>query len=208
MGTDNLFHKKKREVLRKLASRNAKQRILIVCEGEQTEPNYFKAFPITSVEVKVIGDGFNTKSLVKFTKTKSAQAKREKLPFFQVWCVFDRDSFSKEHFNAAIQMAESAGFKVAFSNEAFELWYLLHFEYLTAGIDRSQYKSKLSKLLGKEYRKNSIDMYDCLLSKQDVAIKHAKKLLGIHHDRNPADMTPSTTVHLLVEELNKLVVSS
>ena len=41
-----------------------KKRILIVCEGEKTEPNYFEAFRVTSAVVKVIGLGQNTKRLV------------------------------------------------------------------------------------------------------------------------------------------------
>ena len=70
MGTDNLFHKRKIKLERKLNSRSAKQRILIVCEGKKTEPNYFKSFPITSVKVEIFGDGFNTKSLVVYAKNK------------------------------------------------------------------------------------------------------------------------------------------
>ena len=102
-------------------------------------------------------------------------------------------------------MAESYGFKVAYSNESFELWYILHFEYLIAGINRKKYIKKLSKVLGEKYKKNSSKMYDILLSKKNTAIKNAKKLFKIHLGLNPADMKPSTTVHLLVEELNGLI---
>lgn len=204
MGTDDLFHKRKRELARKRAVRFAKKRLLIVCEGTKTEPNYFKAFCITSAEVKIVGDGFNTKSLVKYAKTEKDKAVREKLPYDQVWCVFDRDSFSKEQFNEAVRMAEQHGFRTAFSNEAFELWYVLHFEYLTAGIGRVQYNKKLTKYLKKNYKKNAADMYESLLSRQKEAVLNAKKLLKTYDNANPADMNPSTTVHLLVEELNKL----
>ena len=143
--------------------------------------------------------------MVAYTKKKFDQAKSEKLPYDQVWCVFDRDSFTKEQFNTAIQMAEAYGFKTAYSNEAFEFWYVLHFEYLTAGIDRKRYKTKLTQHLGKKYKKNSLDMYGILLSRQDDAIKNAKKVYKIHTGLSPADMKPSTTVHVLVEELNALI---
>lgn len=205
MGTDDLFHKRKLELQRKHASRSAKKRILIVCEGKKTEPNYFKSFPITSVKVEIFGDGFNTKSLVVYAKKKSDQAKREKLPYDQVWCVFDRDSFSGEQFNTAIQMAKSYSFRVAYSNEAFELWYVLHFEHLTVGLSRGRYIEKLTQYLEKEYKKNSSEMYDILLSRQGEAIRNAKRLFAIHVNLTPADMRPSTTVHLLVEELNALI---
>lgn len=40
-------------------------RFLIVCEGEKTEPLYFRAFPVAAdVQVDVRGEGANTTSLV------------------------------------------------------------------------------------------------------------------------------------------------
>ena len=48
-------------------------------------------------------------------------------------------------------------------------------------------------------------MYDILLSRQDDAIRNAKKVYKIHTGLSPADMKPSTTVHVLVEELNALI---
>lgn len=45
MGTDNLFHKKKKRKAESLRRRRAMKAsydvILIVCEGAKTEPNYF-----------------------------------------------------------------------------------------------------------------------------------------------------------------------
>jgi hypothetical protein len=39
---------------------------LIVCEGEKTEPYYFKSFPVdpTVIKLDIKGEGKNTKSLV------------------------------------------------------------------------------------------------------------------------------------------------
>lgn len=46
MGTDNLFHKRKARppssFQRRAARRAPYAKVLIVCEGEKTEPNYFK----------------------------------------------------------------------------------------------------------------------------------------------------------------------
>ena len=45
MGTVNLFHKRKAKAADGLERRKAKResydKVLIVCEGEKTEPNYF-----------------------------------------------------------------------------------------------------------------------------------------------------------------------
>jgi len=42
-----------------------KPTILIVCEGENTEPSYFNQFRLSSATVKPIGEGYNTISLVR-----------------------------------------------------------------------------------------------------------------------------------------------
>ena len=45
MGSDNLFHKRKAKAAKTLERRKSKrssyEKILIVCEGEKTEPYYF-----------------------------------------------------------------------------------------------------------------------------------------------------------------------
>src|SRR6218665_853828 len=42
-----------------------KPTILIVCEGKNTEPSYFKQFRLSSAAIKPVGIGYNTTSLVK-----------------------------------------------------------------------------------------------------------------------------------------------
>ena len=130
---------------------------------------------------------------------------KEKDNYDQVWCVFDRDSFPPEKFNAAFILAEENNIEIAYSNEAFELWYLLHFNYYDSAMSRKQYGEKLSELLGYKYEKNSDSIYDKLLEKQSTAIKNAEKLLTIHTPLNPEKANPSTKVHILVKELNKFV---
>lgn len=49
---------------RPVAALTEKLSILIVCEGENTEPSYFNQFRITSAKVEPIGEGYNTVSLV------------------------------------------------------------------------------------------------------------------------------------------------
>lgn len=101
-------------------------------------------------------------------------------------------------------MARARGFEVAYSNEAFELWYILHFEYLQSGISRNEYKKKLTKYLDVKYKKNDLTMYERLLSKQSKAVQNAKSLLMYYGaDHNPEKDNPSTTVHLLVQQLNQ-----
>ena len=74
---------------------------------------------------------------------------------------------------------------------------------------REEYIPKLNKLLEKwldqEYTKNSREMYDRLERWQEDAIANAKRLLNIYNPPRPEQDRPSTTVHLLVEELRKYI---
>jgi RloB-like protein len=189
---------------RKVDTREVRQRFLIVCEGEKTEPNYFRSFrvPKDVAEVNVQGLGANPSKLVTIAKELKAQ---DDDSYDQVWCVFDRDSWTPEDFNNALKNADDQGFKVAYSNEAFELWYILHFEFLNTGISRKDYAGKLSSLLGCKYKKNSETIYDELFDKQYIAIKNAINLLKQYNPHFPVKDNPATTVHLLVQELNKFL---
>lgn len=200
MGTDDLFKKarEKRES-RKSLNKNIIENILILCEGEKTEPNYFNSikrkYRLSNVDIR--GLGSNTDRIVE-------TAIKNHKDYSQVWCVFDRDSFSAQHFNRAFQIAEKyKNIHMAYSNEAFELWYLLHFNYYNTGIPRKRYFELLNELLGKKYKKNSPEIYDLICDKENVAIKNAKRLLKSYTEDNPEKNNPSTTVFKLVEALNK-----
>lgn len=193
--------------LRKKPHREVRNRFLIVCEGK-TESNYFEKFPINKdiIIIDIDGAGCNTDSLVKKAMELKEKAEREKTPYNQVWCVFDRDSFPAGNFNRAIDLARNNDIKVAYSNEAFELWYILHFEFFHSAWHRERYKDKLKDLLGHSYEKNSASMYDELKGKQNQAISFAQKLLDRYSiDDPPEQNNPSTTVHRLVEEINRFL---
>jgi len=192
------------------AEKTEKEKFLIVCEGENTEPSYFEKFKLTTATIKAVGEGYNTVSLVKRAKKLS-----EEDDYDQIWCVFDRDGFNG--FNDAIYMAEGMGFHVAYSNQAFEYWLILHFEdHQGGGMDRKDYCAKLNgylKNFGAEYDTDSKEITDkifnILLSKQNgesrqtLAKGRAKKILKHHEGTPPATAESSTTVFKLIGELEK-----
>ncbi len=186
---------------------NERKRILILCEGTKTEPQYFDSFEVSSIHtVDIEGLGINTKQIVAKAVSMGKEAAQNNESYDEIWCVFDRDSFPKEHFNAAFsminhKMARELNIKIAHSNEAFELWYLLHFSFLHSGLSRSQYCGKLSKFLGFKYKKNDSQIYSYLEKKMDDAIRNAQLLYSYYPD--PCT-NPSTTVFKLVELLRSL----
>ena len=173
-----------------------RQRFLIVCEGTKTEPNYFRKFRVPQLVVQVEGLGMNTISLVQ-----RALELREQDEYDQVWCVFDKDDFQDRDFNAAIALAGRNGVNIAYSNQSFELWYVLHFHYMDNALPRVDYMKMLSKQLKHDYEKNSTAIYDELRSRQETAIKNAQRLLSQYHPVAPSRDNPSTTVHKLVQQL-------
>jgi hypothetical protein len=191
--------KAKNYVVRKKPSLETRTTILIVCEGTKTEPGYFDGFRVAQIcEIDAQGTGYNTLSLV------NEAIRLSKLHNYnQVWCVFDKDDFPNSDFDNAIQKARQNKFEIAYSNQSFELWYVLHYQYLTSSLHRRDYCRLLDTCLGKKYEKNSKDMYEVLLPRQKIAIENSERLLTIH-STTPANSSPSTTVHLLVKELNRL----
>lgn len=198
MGSDDLFHIKKGKLTRLKKDKEYKDSILIVCEGEKTEPKYFQSFPITNIRVKTIGTGRNTESLVKEAIRNWEEFAAQREYYEKIWCVFDRDSFSQETYDKAFSLVEKEQIRInrrfkkvgrkiavtiAYSNEAFELWYLLHYDYIDSAISRSEYERMLSERMGKKYKKNDPTIYRLLenLSQetngqkgQKFAIKNAK----------------------------------
>lgn len=175
-------------------------RFLIVSEGEQTEKLYFEAFETSGLKVHAIGTG---RSSVDVVREAVKHRDRSGFDFTQVWCVFDRDHCTSESFRDAIAAAKRNDMRVAYSNEAFELWFLLHFMFFDSAVGRQDYAEKLDGLLGHEYDKNSPTMYAELADRQETAIANAIRLLALYQRPNPHVDNPSTTVHLLVQELNK-----
>ncbi len=193
--------------LRRISStRVVKQSFLIICEGENTEPDYFNAFRLTSANIKAIGQGISTIGLVQKAIRIKEDERHKGISYDQCWVVFDKDDFPNNDFNTAITLAENNGIKVAYSNQAFELWFLLHYNLIQGAMHRNQYASKLNEHLDFAYSKErgiGTLMYQVLLPKQNDAIRNARTILQQWDGVSPALAESSTKVHLLVEELNK-----
>lgn len=209
---DNADLKKyKRE--RKKENKDIVAYFLIVCEGEKTEPNYFKAFPKKQgrivYDIKFDGGGINT---LKVVDTAIDLKNKSRQKYDSVWAVFDKDSFKSNSFNGAILKANKNDIKCAWSNEAFEIWYLLHFENRITSMNRTQYQKAIENAINKKilkgqpkfsYKKNDETMYQTLerYGNQNNAIKWAKKLNENIINNNFAKTNPATQVYKLVEEL-------
>lgn len=209
---DNVSTKFKRQS-QKRVSKVVRCSVLIVCEGTKTEPNYFEAFAekqqgviVYDIEVKGLGRG--TKDVVE-----KAINLKSKNNYDRVWAVFDKDEFPAKDFNDAITLGNQNGIEVAWSNEAFELWYLYHFHNVTTGVSRMQYEEKISIAVNSspkykskkkyKYAKKDPNNFEIMTTygSMYVAMKYAEAKHREYTDTRYAIQNPCTTVYRLVRQL-------
>lgn len=138
----------------------------------------------------------------------------------QVWCVFDKDDFNDTDFNSAVQIALSNDFGVAYSNQSFEYWLILHFnDHQGGGMHRDIYNDKINEHLkpfkvtydGNGTKLIEEDFFELLdgidnktnRKRTDLAIDRAERNYNHFDHINPAIEESSTTVFRLVRELLK-----
>lgn len=151
----------------------------------------------------VQGCGMSTTRLLE--EAKSIRSRRQ-ISFDRCWLVFDKDDFSD--FNRAIKEATDAEFDVAWSNESFELWYLLHFRYHHTAIPRDKCTKALEAEIQKckpsfRYDKGSSSMHSILAEhgNQGQAIKNAERLRNNYQDTDYSRHNPCTHVDRLIREI-------
>lgn len=199
-------------------------RYYLFCEGEQTEPLYFEGFrrlieenPVyhEMVQIHIEPCGAETMRVISMAEE---YVRNNEISKGQIWCIYDKDSFPPERFNGVAERAASLNkenpdlqYRVAWSNECIEFWFILHFANYTANNHRSEYikflSSKFKELGLGDYKKNRKDIFEILrkYGREDLAIRFAKRIIEENADKTPTDIAPGTTVYELVEEFEKYI---
>lgn len=190
----------------------------IFCEGIKTEPNYFRSFEKLikssavyrkTVHIHVSGLG---KETLRILNNAQDFVRNEKITTGEIWCVFDKDDFSDDAFNAVTNKInqlntnakDSVRYHSIWSNECFEFWFLLHFENLTSNISRKDYIAKLNDYIPCRYGKNIENIFDVLLEcngDPKKAARFARRIIDENKGVSPSQIAPGTKVHELVLEL-------
>lgn len=196
---------------------NVRPLLLMACEGVQTEPNYLNAY-LHELKVKHVISA-RSYFIVPHKHTDPCGVLKDLLnyqdgglkasDFERKWIFIDRDEIrtneqsghTKENFNQALENAERKKVKVAWSNPCFEIWFLLHFVCCCTPVDRADLPAKIESYTGKEYQKNSKEMFLVLREKIVDAIANARRLEE-NCTNPPCDANPMTTVHKFFEENN------
>ncbi len=224
-GTLNKAELKEREK-RPIRWRKYPHLFLIVCEDGNTEPYYFRTFekhiPEETIFLRAVGTGRSSKGVVEqaiVEKEKLAEEANKSVD--EVWVVFDKDDAEKApantlRFTDAFKIAQEEKMKVAYSNEVFELWLLLHFSGVGSAntIPRANIYSSLETVIKSfethklfVYEHGKTEVVDALieLGSEAKAIERAERLLAEQKGKQPIDANPSTTVHILVKRLRELI---
>lgn len=218
MGTDNLFHKRKAKKLASFTRRAAKRapyaKILIVCEGERTETNYFNEivehYALNSANVEVCGDcGSDPGSILKYAKQRFREENDRGDGFDHVYCVFDRDSHTN-YIETVTAIQKLRYFHAITSVPCFEYWLLLHFTRSTQPFHATPNKSAGAAVLAElkkympDYTKAQQSVFTRLLDQLEFAKQNAKHVLKDVSARG--DDNPSTYVHELVHFMQGIKV--
>lgn len=202
---------KRRSLERGQRNRQPQKSILVVCEGQETEPNYFKALCRAKKlrTVKVDSGTGKTAATQIVERAKSLREERKEkakvsyklTAYDEVWCVFDREhQHENQSFEQSVEAAREHSINLAVSNPAFEYWYLLHFEHTASAFkDGKTLKQYLKKHL--ENYDESVDVYALIESHMETAIERAKLVLHNHDAEDGLYLNPSTHVHKIVEQL-------
>ena len=196
-----------------IESRETNKIILIVCEG-QTEKLYFESFPVLTLTVEAIDLGGQSK--LKLIEVTEAIVKNSNKDYDKIWCVFDMDLRQGEKefadFDNAIKSGISKKYEIAYSNDAFELWFYLHYNFSEQRNHRQFYYKALSSLWNCNYEKEgkvynfSKSIFNRLEkdtnASQQKAIERAKNLFDKQSDLNYHEQNPVTMVYELVKILN------
>lgn len=223
---------------------------IIFCEDKVSEPVYLKYFETSKIKINFVKGQksmmANVLNAVTHCRENNLIECKEGKDHIivdnkQVWCVFDRDKEENStkikkgntDFDLSISTAESIGINVAWSNDAFELWILLHFEDVDASIDinkeRKTYYDRLTEIFNKLKNPNEdlikVKAYpkwnykeslksennfrnivrNEIVVKTNIAIDRSKILEEHFRKQNSQDhkKSPCTLIHHLIEELLK-----
>lgn len=201
-----------RPLERRPGRRQPRRTILIICEGERTEPDYLNALKRegwvreqAAIDLRVeSGRGRSSPSELvnRAINARDDDALRGG-ELDEVWCVFDvEDPRSNPRLPDIVKEAERRGIKLAISNPCFEVWLILHFRDHTSWIDvhnAIERRRELDDSKGKE-----VDPKKYMQCVRD-AVERARALDDRHRlsgTRFP-DNNPSSGMYLLIDSIDR-----
>ena len=221
--SDQLFKKRKAkkaaELARQQAKRESYDKVLIVCEGTKTEPNYLNEIKdelkLSTANISIApSPGSDPVSVVLHAESLVKQQARQKHidNYDCVFCVFDKDEHEQHgnrYSNALNKIRQikikGVTFAAITSNPCFEVWLVLHFEPRTAPFLPSGKRTAAQEVVHHlsqylpGYEKGRQGLYSQIKGQTKQAITFAKRLE--QQNQKSGSDNPTTEMHVLVEYL-------
>ncbi|MEK5334205.1 MULTISPECIES: RloB family protein [Bacillati] len=181
-------------------NRTIRKTILIYCEGE-TERIYFEQLRIlkrsktVSVKIKNV-----KRSAIKLAQHAFRDSSYQY--FDEVWIVFDKDDLTDKQLDEVNMFCEEKNIHIAYSNEAFELWLLLHFEEVDVSekYPRAVLNNKMEEHLGvTRYFRHKADesIIAPIALLHEVAIKNCAEMMSLRTTENRDN--PYCNIHDMIQ---------
>lgn len=219
MGSDNLFHKRKarkaNDIKRQKQKRDPYAKVLIVCEGEKSEPHYLQAirdhYKLSPVNIEIDPNSDSSPiSVINYAKERIKASADD--PYDHVYCVIDRDThadFERAMNDIAKHRSKETKLHAIVSYPCFEYWILLHYAYVTKPFGISG-ESPCQELIRTElknyipdYEKGDASIMTNLVRTQlEVALNYAQRAEKEAERRGTADS--STQFHQLINFLKAI----
>jgi hypothetical protein len=199
---------------RRSASRNIAQKILIVCEGQKTEPLYFKGIRqqrrLRTLQVKIVDTAGKTDPMSIIDRAISERQSIKSENGWEsgdtAWAVLDGDEHierDKNNWLKALTLAEKQKINLAITNPCFEFWYLIHFQDAYAPMNALTALKKLQKHLP-NYTKAQTLYPDPLENLTNAALQRAEKIAQ-QIDRNRLNIHSNPCCSRLPELIQMLL---
>ncbi|WP_428395633.1 RloB family protein [Lichenicoccus sp.] len=200
---------------RRKPARKSRDRVLIVCEGEKTEPLYLEdliySIGLTSADVKICGAecGSDPKSIYLY----AMETFRKDGDYDVVFCVFDRDKHTT--FDWACRriketvLPDSKKMTCIKSIPCFEYWIIIHFSDTSAPIIATGGQSSGQKAVSEVkkylpwYGKGAPGVYAATKEKLPKALTRSR--LISNEALKSGSENPMTLLHELIEHLFEMV---
>lgn len=203
-----ISNRREKNLRRRNGRREPGKRILIICDGEKTEPLYFEEFKrskeLHSLSIEIVqGSGISPRQIVEQACNLASSAGSDKFDF--VFCVFDQDTHST--FDEAIRKCQSSRYKKlnirpVYSIPCFEYFILLHFEYTTSLFLNCESVIQRLRVHLPSYSKSSENSMNQIVLLNESGVLHSRRANAQAH----IDMTtnPRTLCHEIFDVINNL----
>ncbi|MFT9819583.1 RloB family protein [Lysinibacillus sp. NPDC056185] len=186
--------------VRQQGNRTLRKTVLIYCEGE-TERIYFEQMRIlkrskmVSVKIKNV-----KRSAIKLAQHAYRDSSYQY--FDEVWIVFDKDDLTEKQLEEVNDFCEENNIHIAYSNEAFELWLLLHFEEvdISEKYPRAVLNDKMEQHLGvTRYFRHKADesVIAPIALRHEVAIKNCADMMALR--KSESRDNPYCNIHEMIK---------